>query len=256
MDCPSEEGLIRVALGPLSEVQELSFDLPGRKLTVCHDGEVERVLSALEALKFGAQLQSSEETEVPLAVEGKPTERDESRVLKQLLFINALMFVIEGVFGLVAHSTGLLGDSLDMLADAIVYTLSLLAVGQAASKQKSAARFSGWTQMALVVLVLSDVVRKALYGSEPASLIMIGVGLLALSANVLCVWLLRRHREGGVHMQASWLFSTNDALVNLGIVVAGVLVYFTGSPLPDLIAGTAITLLVSVSAIRILRLAS
>jgi Co/Zn/Cd efflux system component len=258
MDCPSEERLIRMALEPLQLVDALTFDLPARRVSIIHRGDTDAVLGALEPLKFGAALLESEELEHPVEPSAVATLSDasEAKVLKQILWINALMFVVEGVFGIVAQSTGLLGDSLDMLADALVYGLSLLAVGQSLAKKRRAARLSGFGQLALAGLVLFEVVRRAIQGAEPVSLLIIGVGLLALVANVTCVWLLRRHREGGVHMQASWIFTMNDALVNLGVVGAGALVYLTGSAIPDLVTGTIVSLLVCVSALRILRLST
>ncbi len=83
---------------------------------------------------------------------------------------------------------------------------------------------------------------------------MIGISLLALAANVGCLVLISRHRHGGAHMKASWIFSTNDVLVNLGVMAAGALVAWTGSRVPDLVIGTAVGLLVLVGAFRILRL--
>jgi Co/Zn/Cd efflux system component len=55
-------------------------------------------------------------------------------------------------------------------------------------------------------------------------------------------------------MRASWIFSTNDVLANLGVIAAGALVAWTGSHLPDLLVGTAVTALVLVGAYRIFRL--
>ena len=83
---------------------------------------------------------------------------------------------------------------------------------------------------------------------------MIGISLLALAANVTCLLLIARHRHGGAHMKASWIFSTNDVLANLGVIAAGALVALTGSRLPDLLIGAAVALLVFVGAVRILRL--
>jgi Co/Zn/Cd efflux system component len=83
---------------------------------------------------------------------------------------------------------------------------------------------------------------------------MLGIALLALAANLACLALLTRHREGGVHMKASWIFSTNDVLANLGVIIAGVLVAWTGSNYPDLMIGALIALLVANGARRILRL--
>jgi cation diffusion facilitator family transporter len=170
-----------------------------------------------------------------------------------VLVINASMFVVELVLGLQAGSTGLIADSLDMLADAGVYGLSLGAVGRSSRDQRQAAVLSGRLQIALAVWVLLDVLRRAAVGSEPISTLMVGIGALALLANLLCLVLVRRHRGGGVHMRASVIFSTNDTLANLGVIVAGLLVAWSGSRIPDLLIGSAISLLVLQGGRRILR---
>lgn len=177
----------------------------------------------------------------------------EAKTLRWLLGINALMFVVEIVTGWLAQSTGLIADSLDMLADAAVYGLALYAVGHA-GRQLGAARLSGWLQMLLAFGVLSEVVRRWLFGSAPEPLPMMGIALLALVANVTCLALLARHRDGGAHMRASWIFSTNDVLANLGVILAGALVAWTGSNIPDLLIGLLIALLVLNGARRILQL--
>lgn len=92
------------------------------------------------------------------------------------------------------------------------------------------------------------------YGSEPQSTLMMGVGLLALTANVGCLLLIYSHREGGAHMKASWIFSANDVLANAGVIVAGALVAWTGSPYPDLLIGSIVSLIVLNGARRILAL--
>jgi Co/Zn/Cd efflux system component len=60
----------------------------------------------------------------------EPEEGIQSRLLVTLLVVNALMFLIEVVVGWLAQSTVLLADSLDMLADAAVYGIALIAVGR------------------------------------------------------------------------------------------------------------------------------
>lgn len=256
MDCPSEENLIRMALQDLHDVR-LSFDLPGRRLTAVHPGPAAAVLERLVPLGLGAAQVSSEAAEcagqadAPQADTGDAVE---SRVLKLLLGINAAMFVVELVLGLAAQSTGLVADSLDMFADAAVYGLALYAVGRAARMKLRAAHLAGWLQMLLAAGTLFEVVRRFLYGSEPVSALMMGVGLLALAANVTCLMLLARHRERGAHMKASYIFSANDVLANLGVIVAGGLVAWTGSPYPDLVVGAVIAVLVTQGARRILAL--
>jgi len=114
----------------------------------------------------------------------------ERRTLRIVLGINAVMFLFEIVLGWLAQSTGLIADSLDMLADALVYAISLYAVGRAEVLKDRAARLSGMLQMVLAVLVLVDVLRRFLYGSEPVSLLMMGVGAVALVANSVCLALI------------------------------------------------------------------
>lgn len=176
----------------------------------------------------------------------------ERRTLWLVLGINTTMFLVEFSWGWRAGSSGLLADALDMLADAVVYALSLMAVGRSLRQQRRAAELSGWLQIALALLVLADAVRRFIEGSEPLSGPMMGVGLLALIANVICLDLVRRHRDGGVHMRASVIFSTNDTVANVGVIVAGLLVAWSGSALPDLLIGAAISLLVLRGGKRIL----
>lgn len=256
MDCPTEEQLVRMALSGVTGVRSLEFDLGARELEAVHTGLSDPLLAALEPLGMGAELRDitpldPADAVLDQAVSASPASQ--RRALWWVLGINAAMFVIELVAGLVAQSTGLVADSLDMLADASIYAIALLAAGNVAS-QRRAARMSGWLQLALAGLVLVEVVRRAASGSEPVEALMVGVGLLALAANLACVAILSRHRRGGAHMRASWIFTTNDALANIGVIVAGVLVAVTGSALPDLVIGAAIAALVASGAWRILRM--
>lgn len=177
----------------------------------------------------------------------------ERRTLRVLLGINALMFVVELGAGWYAQSTGLMADALDMFADALVYGLSLWAVGRAAVHKARTARISGWLQVALGLGVLVEVARRFVWGSEPEGDWMLGIGLLAFAANVTCLALLARHREGEVHMRASWIFSANDVLANMGVMVAGVLVDVTETRWPDLLIGLLIAALVVRGGVTILR---
>lgn len=176
----------------------------------------------------------------------------ERRTLWTLLAINGAMFLIEAVTGYVADAAGLVADSLDMLADASVYAIVLLAVGRSLRLQARAATVSGVLQIALGVGAMLDVARRFVYGSEPVSALMIGMGLVALAANVTCLILIAKHREGGVHMRASFIFSANDVIANVGVIVSGVLVSVLDSRLPDLVAGAAIAVVVVRGGLEIL----
>ncbi len=179
----------------------------------------------------------------------------ERKTLLIVLAINAVMFVFELVLGLVAQSSGLIADSLDMFADASVYTISLYAVGKSALLKTRSAKLSGITQVSLALLVVVDVLRRFIFGSDPVSGLMMSVGVVALVANAVCLSLIARHRQDGVHMQASYIFSQNDVIANAGVILSGVLVWVLHSRFPDLIIGLIIGLIVLRGGIRILKAA-
>lgn len=255
MDCPSEENLIRMALADAVGVGALTFNLSQRELTVVHQGAPDPVLARLAPLNLGARVLETTEG-VQMASPAPDVEGDaaEAKTLKLLLGINGVMFVFELIVGVIAQSTGLIADSLDMFADAAVYGLALYAVGRAAALKVKAAHMAGWLQVGLALLALSEVVRRAFFGSEPESELMMGIGLVALVANVACLVLITKKRDRGAHMKASYVFSANDVIANAGVIAAGILVAWTGSPYPDLIIGAVIGLVVLSGARRILKL--
>ena len=175
------------------------------------------------------------------------------RTLRRVLAINAAMFVVEFTAGWLAESTGLIADSLDMLADALVYGMGLYAVGRSSVHKIRAATLSGVLQFLLAGMVVTDVVRRFVVGSEPQGLWMMGIAGLALVANVAALILLVAERRGEIHMRAMWICTNNDVLVNAGVILAGGIVLLIGSPLPDLAIGVFVSLLVLRGAFRILR---
>ena len=168
-------------------------------------------------------------------------DQSQRQVLYWLLGINATMFVIEMGIGLFADSTALIADSLDMLADAVVYGVALYAIGKSLLHKANAARISGYFQMALGLLIIIDIVRRSIYGSEPVSGLMMSMGAVALIANVICLVVIRKQRNDEVHMRASWIFSANDVIANLGVIFAGVMVFWLDSRWPDLVIGVIVS---------------
>jgi Co/Zn/Cd efflux system component len=252
MDCPSEEQLIRMKLEGMLSVQALAFDLPNRKLEVYHTGRPGDVLELLEDLHLGASVVSSEKMQPPADTEA---DRLQARILWQVLFINISFFVVEMMAGLIAGSMGLVADSLDMLADGIVYALALFAVGGAAARKRKVAGVAGYFQGILGILGFAEVIRRFLgQGEAPDFVTMIIVSIFALAGNAICVALLQKSKSE-VHMRASLIFTSMDVIANLGVITAGVLVYFTRSNIPDLVVGSIVFILVLQGAYRILRLA-
>lgn len=251
MDCPSEESMIRMKLDSVGRISKLDFDVPNRKLTVLHNGNLEEIQKAIADLKFNEELISSEPTDEVIAEEAS----NQSRLLWSVLIINFIFFVIEMTTGLISKSMGLVADSLDMLADSFVYGLSLFAVGGSQLLKKRIATTAGYFQILLAVIGIVEIVRRFINPTEvPDFKTMIIVSILALLANGLCLFLLQKSKSKEAHMQASMIFTSNDVIINSGVIVAGLLVLWTGSRLPDLIVGAIVFIVVVRGALNILKL--
>src|ERR1700720_456619 len=156
------------------------------------------------------------------------------RVLRIAFVLNATMFIVGLVAGLLGQSSSLIADALDMLADAFAYAIALGAVGRSARFKAGAATLSGSLLLLLGVMVLLDVGRRALL------------------VNATVLRMLRRYREGEVHLRATWIFTRVDVIANIGVILSGLLVLLTGSRIPDLIMGGAIGVYVVKEAFEIL----
>lgn len=251
MDCPSEENLVRIKLDGISEIKNLAFDIPNRQLTVFHDGGLQSIENSILDLNLGGRRIRTEQSD-QLEFEEPAKQR---KLLWTVLAINFAFFVIEMTTGLVSGSMGLVADSLDMLADAFVYAISLFAVGAAVARKKNIAKIAGYFQITLAVIGFIEVVRRFVGVEEmPDFLTMIIVSVLALMANGICLYLLQKSKSKEAHMQASAIFTSNDVIINLGVITAGILVNWLDSSKPDLIIGTIVFVVVIQGAIKILKL--
>lgn len=155
--------------------------------------------------------------------------------LWKVLGINMFQVALAGIVGFIANSTGLLGAALDNLADSAVYIVSLYAVGKGVMAQSQVAKLSGVLLIILGLLLLGEVIRRFVTESDPIGWAMIITALVNAGSNLVALHLLQSHGGKGAHIKASVVFTGNDMLVNLGIVVSGVAVMLFNSPLPDLI---------------------
>jgi len=146
----------------------------------------------------------------------------------------------------------LLADSLDMLADAIIYAIGLFALGRAVHWRARAALTSGVLQLLLGLGVAAEAVWKMTSNGLPDTATMGLFGVLALLANTLCFVLLTQFRDGDINLRATWICSRNDMIGNVGVLLAAALVTWSGSSFPDIAIGLAIAAVVIHSAWHIL----
>jgi cation diffusion facilitator family transporter len=175
------------------------------------------------------------------------------RILWVVLLINAVMFVVEGSTGFLAHSTSLLADALDMLGDAMVYGFSLFVLARSARWQAGAALTKGGFMLVFGLGVLGEALSKILYPVMPDVETMGFIGGLALVANLMCFFLLCQHRSDNLNMRSTWLCARNDLIANVGVLLAAAGSYVLTSHWPDILVGVIIASIFLSSARPILR---
>ena len=177
---------------------------------------------------------------------------EQRRVLIAVMFINLAMFFAEFGGGLVARSSALMADSVDMFGDAVVYALSLYALNRGARWEAGAALAKGGIILVFGLAVIVEITDKIVNGVPPSSSLMLIFGGIALIANLACLELLWRFRRENVNMSSTFECSRNDVASNIGVLVATGLVGATGSAWPDIAVGAIIALIFLRSAWRVL----
>ena len=167
----------------------------------------------------------------------------QSRTLKWVLAINLSMFFVEYSAGILAHSTALLADSLDMLGDAFVYGFSLYVINRSQKWLAISALFKGIIMLAFGLFVLAEAGYKIVNPVLPSAELIGSIGILALAANLLCLRLLWSHKSDDINMRSVWLCSRNDVIANSGVILAAAAVWLLQSRWPDIIVGLAIAAL-------------
>jgi Co/Zn/Cd efflux system component len=186
-------------------------------------------------------------------IDGLAFQQDQRRVLWIVLAINAAMFVVEFAAGVLAGSSALMADSVDMLGDAFVYILSLFALERGIAWRSGAAMLKGAIILAFGGGIAAEVVIKIAQGVPPSSTLMLAFGGLALAANLTCLSLLSRFRRLDVNMSSTFECSRNDVIANVGVLIAAGGVALLDSFWPDIVVGSLIAVVFVRSAGHVLR---
>lgn len=185
------------------------------------------------------------------AIDELAQRADQRRVLQGVLAIKAIMFVVELSAGVVAKSSAMIADSVDMLGDALVYGLSLYAMSRGTRWEAGAALTKGLILLGFGVAVIVEVGFKIAYGIVPSSQLMLIFGSLALAANASCLAMFWQFRKLNVNMSSTFECSRNDVISNAAVLIAGGLVAASGAAWPDVVVGAIIAVIFLRSARRI-----
>ena len=175
----------------------------------------------------------------------KRAERDPAyrRALWTVVILNLGFGIVEAIGGFLANSQALKADSLDFLGDGSITLVGLLALTWTARGRARVALTQGVFLALLGIGVIGFAAWRALNAVPPEADLMGGIGLAALAVNVAAALVLSRFREGDANVRSIWLFSRNDALANVAVILAAGLVAWTGTAWPDIAVAAIIALL-------------
>lgn len=178
---------------------------------------------------------------------------DYKRRLWLVIAINAAMFLVEMGAGALAGSNALQADALDFLADSVTYGISLAVIGATLRTRALAAIGKAASLSGMSFYVLAMTAYHVLIVGVPRAEVMGAVGLLALATNVTSVLLLLRYKDGDANVRSVWLCSRNDAIGNVAVMGAALMVWASGTKWPDLVVAAMMAGLFFYSSLRILQ---
>ncbi|MBN8550886.1 MAG: cation transporter [Deltaproteobacteria bacterium] len=183
-----------------------------------------------------------------------------SPALRKALFtvvvLNGIMSVVGLVASIIGRSQAIQADGLDFLGDAVATGISLAVISSAIALRARVAWWQGFALGALGVGVLLGAIYRAIVGGAPEPAVMSVYGVVGLFVNLACALMLLKHRGGNSSVHAAWLYSRNDALGNIAVLGAGLVVAFANSRWPDLAVALVLAALFIHSAIGIMRRAN
>jgi cation diffusion facilitator family transporter len=175
------------------------------------------------------------------------------RALWIVVLLNAGYGTVEIVGGFVAGSQSVKADALDFIGDGVISLLGLIAVGWGLAARAKAALAQGIFLGLLGTGVLIATAYRVLVHQQPEARLMGALALIGLVVNVMAAVVLLPHRQGDANVRAVWLFSRNDAIGNVAVVIAALLVAWTQTAWPDLVVAIVIAALFLQSSFSIIK---
>jgi cobalt-zinc-cadmium efflux system protein len=178
------------------------------------------------------------------------------------LGISLGILVAEVVGGLVSNSLALLSDAGHVFTDSFALALSLVAARISAwpSDKKAtfgyhrvglmAAVINGASLIAIAAFIFYEAYRRFLSPPEIDLSVMLPVAVAGLLANLaMAVILSRGHVD--LNIKSAWLHVVGDTMASVGVIISGVIIYFTGWVYADALASAAIGSIIVLGGVRV-----
>jgi Co/Zn/Cd efflux system component len=236
MDCAHDAREIEDAVRAGAIVEGVRVSVSSQLLTVTlpDNGSARDVEHAVAGIGYRLEPMGSGDS---LAAHTAPAYR---RALWLVVILNLGYGVIEMAGGFLSDSQALKSDALDFLGDGLITLLGVIAIGWGLAWRARSALIQGVFLGLLGVGIVVNTALRLADGYVPEAGLMGAFGVVALVVNLASTAVLLPHRAGDANVRAVWMFSRNDAIGNLAVVIAAVLVVWLGSAWPDIVVAFAI----------------
>lgn len=246
MDCPSCATKIEAAASKVPGVHEAKVSIASQIMTLDTDDATPLPMVEDAVRRLGYQVarlgppKADDADDDGLPADLAHVTPAYRRALWIVVLLNVGYGVVESAAGWAAGSQALKADALDFLGDGLITLLGLVSIGWSLAWRARSALIQGMFLGVLGTGVLVTTLYRTFVLNQPEAELMGTFGGIALAVNVLAAVVLIPHRTGDANVRAVWLFSRNDAIGNLAVVVAAGLVAWTGTHWPDIVVAVVV----------------
>lgn len=197
--------------------------------------------------------------------DGEHLDRSISRGFRFAIALTAVTLVAEVVGGYWTNSLALLSDAAHVFMDLFALVLSLAAVrlaGFPATDRRTygwhraeifASLFNGLSLIFITVGILYEAGGRLLHPEAVKSMEMFVIATIGLVMNLVAARFLHGHSHDDLNVRSAFLHVLGDAIASVGVIVGGVVMYFTNWYLLDALISVGISIIIGFGSVRILR---
>ena len=168
--------------------------------------------------------------------------------------INLIMVALDLTYGLMMNSASLLSDAANNSGDVFILGSSIIVLSSTTAVKNKLALLKGIIMTVFGLWAFYHVYLGLIGESQLSGGIISFVGVISLIGNTSVALIMYRHQHKDINFKSAFICCRNDAIASAGIIIAGLLVIFSGSFWPDIIVGAIIAVIVCNGGIKIIRL--
>lgn len=180
------------------------------------------------------------------------------------LAVTFVIFTAEVVGGILSKSLALLSDAGHVLTDAFALGLSLIAllIMKRPSDYKAtygyqrigilAALINGVSLVVIAIFIFIEAYKRFQSPPEIDSTVMLSIAAAGLFGNLIMAWILG-HKHNDLNIKSAWLHVLGDTLSSAGVIIAGLIIKFTGWMLADIIASGVVGCMIIIGGVRVIK---